>query len=70
MSINAKDLRSKTIEELKESLKIAKAEIYKSSSATMQGAEKDRGKSQKLRRDVARIMTVLNEKKILSEVKL
>jgi ribosomal protein L29 len=35
----------------------------------MQGAEKDRAKSKKSRRDVARLMTVLNEKKILSEVK-
>ena len=69
MTLIAKDLRSKTTEELKELLVKTKVELQNVSSATMQGAEKDKGKSQKIRKDIAKIMTVLNEKKILAEVK-
>lgn len=69
MTLIAKDLRSKTTEELVELLNKTKVELETASSATMQGAEKDKGKSQKLRKEIAKIKTVLNEKKILSEAK-
>ncbi len=69
MTLLAKDLRSKTIEELNELMNKTKVEIEKAVSATMQGAEKDKGKVKRMRRDIAKIKTVLNEKKILLEVK-
>lgn len=68
MSLNAKDLRTKTEEELKEMLQNLAEEIKTSVSSVMDGSSKDTGKTKRLRRDVARIKTVLNEKKILSEI--
>ncbi|MBI2414908.1 50S ribosomal protein L29 [candidate division WWE3 bacterium] len=69
MMLITKDLRSKTTEELKELLIKTKVELGNASSATMQGAQKDKGMASKMRKEVAKIMTVLNEKKILAEVK-
>lgn len=68
MSLIAKDLRSKTEEELKEMLAKLGEEVKTSLSAVLDGSSKDTGKTKRIRRDIARIKTVLNEKKILSDI--
>jgi len=68
MSLKVKELRTKTEEELAEMIANLKKEIKSAVTAVLDGSNKDTGKSKRLRRDVARIETVLNEKRILSVV--
>ncbi len=67
MSLNTKELRTKTEEELNEMLRELAGEIKSSLSSVLDGSSKDTGKTRRIRKDVARIKTVLNEKRILSE---
>jgi ribosomal protein L29 len=60
--INAKDLRSKTDKELSDILAKTVAEIKKVSESVLRGEEKDFSKPRKMRKDLARIKTVLKEK--------
>lgn len=62
--LNLKELRTKTYAEVTEVLKKTRQEVEKISKGTMVGEEKNLGKSRKLRKDVARIMTVLKEMEV------
>lgn len=68
--MNAKELRQKNDQELLDSKKNLEKEIREVSLNTLQGKEKNVKKAGLLRRDVAKILTVINEKKILSSEKV
>jgi len=61
MSINAKDLRAKTKKEILDILGKTLADLKKVSSSVLNGEEKDLSKPRKLKKDLARIKTVLKE---------
>jgi large subunit ribosomal protein L29 len=68
--MNAKELRQKNEQELSDTKKNLEKEIREVSLNTLQGKEKNVKKAGLLRKDVARLLTVLNEKKILNAEKL
>lgn len=68
--MNAKELRQKNDQELSDIKKNLEKEIREVSLNTLQGKEKNVKKAGLLRKDMARILTILNEKKILSAEKL
>ncbi|AHB40015.1 TPA: 50S ribosomal protein L29 [candidate division WWE3 bacterium] len=68
--MNAKELRQKNDQELLDSKKNLEKEIREVSLNTLQGKEKNVKKAGLLRRDLSRILTVINEKKILSSEKV
>ena len=68
--MNAKELRQKNEQELSYTKKNLEKEIREVSLNTLQGKEKNVKKAGLLRRDMARLLTVLNEKKILGAEKL
>ncbi|KKS06257.1 MAG: 50S ribosomal protein L29 [candidate division WWE3 bacterium GW2011_GWF1_42_51] len=68
--MNAKELRQKNEQELSDTKKNLEKEIREVSLNTLQGKEKNVKKAGLLRRDMARLLTVLNEKKILGAEKL
>ncbi|HBY09664.1 50S ribosomal protein L29 [candidate division WWE3 bacterium RIFOXYC2_FULL_42_13] len=68
--MNAKELRQKSEQELSDTKKNLEKEIREVSLNTLQGKEKNVKKAGLLRRDVAKILTVINEKKILSSEKV
>ncbi|KKS31923.1 hypothetical protein A2380_01290 [candidate division WWE3 bacterium RIFOXYB1_FULL_43_24] len=68
--MNAKELRQKNEQELLDAKKNLEKEIREVSLNTLQGKEKNVKKAGLLRKDMSRILTVLNEKKILSAEKL
>lgn len=61
------DLRLKTTDELKKMLETQKAELEKLMLSLVQKKEKNVNKAKDMRADIARINTVVNEKKIISE---
>ena len=63
-----KDLRSKSIEELRKVLADVSAEMEKVSQNLIKGKEKNTRKKMQLRKKYARVLTVLNEKKVLKEI--
>ncbi len=64
------DLRAKTEKALLKELSATFENIEKSITDLMQGKSKNTSKVKNLRRDVARLKTVLAEKKILAEMEL
>jgi large subunit ribosomal protein L29 len=58
----AAELRSKTVEELTVTVRELKAELYDTRSKIATRQMEDNNKSRRLRRQIARIMTVLTEK--------
>ena len=60
--MEAKELREKTVEELKLEHKKLKEELFKARFAKAASQLKNFSELRSKRRDVARIMTVLNEK--------
>lgn len=68
--MDAKELRQKNDQELLDSKKNLEKEIREVSLNTLQGKEKNVKKAGLLRRDLSRILTVINEKKILSSEKV
>ncbi len=68
--MNAKELRQKNDQELFDTKKNLEKEIREVSLNTLQGKEKNVKKAGLLRRDMSRILTVINEKKILSSEKV
>ena len=66
--MDAKELRGKTETELKKLLKQTQESVEKSISEVLQGKNKDTSKTKRLRREIARIKTVLSEKEILADV--
>ncbi len=63
--MNVKELRNKNEQELTENLKKIKTELKDVSASTLQGKEKNVKKAGLLRRQVARLMTLIGEKKFL-----
>ncbi|HAI63174.1 MAG: hypothetical protein UU64_C0001G0028 [candidate division WWE3 bacterium GW2011_GWF2_41_45] len=68
--MNAKELRQKSEQELLDTKKNLEKEIREVSLNTLQGKEKNVKKAGLLRRDMAKILTVINENKILSTEKV
>ena len=56
------EIRKLKKEELEKQIAEQKEEFYKTSDEVQSGKEKDLGKSLKIRRNIARMLTVLNEK--------
>ena len=61
--INLVDFRKKTEEDLKKEFKNVEKELQKVASDTFQKKEKNVRKVRNLRKDLARILTLINEKK-------
>lgn len=62
--LKSDDLRKLKDEELKEKLFELKAELVKLKSAAKRGTlRKEAGKIRAIRRDIARILTIINERK-------
>jgi ribosomal protein L29 len=67
--VNVQELRKKSEEELKEELKKAQSEMGKVVKDVLQKKEKNVKKTGQLRKDIAKLKTLLSEKKILSEAR-
>lgn len=65
--MKASELRLKTIDELRKLLETQKIEIEKLMLSLIQKKEKNVNKAKIFRADIARINSVINEKKIISE---
>lgn len=64
----SQELRTKSIKELEELLVSKKTEILENSKNILKGSEKNVKKNVPLRKEVARILTILNEKKLLATI--
>ena len=64
----AKDIRTKNINELNNMLNDQKKELEKIMNDVYKGKEKNLHKTKNIRKDIARIKTVLSEKKFLEGV--
>jgi ribosomal protein L29 len=62
------DLRSKTKKELRSLLRATKGDIEKTALAMLKGKEKNVKKKMRLKKNYARVLTVLNEKIVLEEL--
>ena len=60
--MNTKDLRNKTENELKKQLKDLRKDLETFGSNVLQGKEKNVKKGKFIKKDIARLKTVLNEK--------
>jgi ribosomal protein L29 len=65
--MNIKELRQKTEQELTDMLKKAEKDLNTAMTDLLQKKEKNVKKPGFLRKDIARIETILNEKKILNK---
>ena len=65
----AKDLRGKSIKELQKTLVEALENYEKHTQDVYKGKEKNTAKTKSLKKDIARIKTVMSEKKFMKEVK-
>jgi large subunit ribosomal protein L29 len=63
----AVELRNKTVEELTVMVRELKAELYDTRSKIATRQIEDNNKSRRLRRQIARILTVMNEKKAVGK---
>jgi len=61
----SQELRTKTIKDLEDLIVSKKNEIVENSKNIVKGSEKNVKKNLFLRKEVARIKTILNEKKLL-----
>jgi ribosomal protein L29 len=64
----SQELRTKTIKDLEDLVVSKKSEILENSKNILKGSEKNVKKNFKLKKEVARILTVLNEKKLLASI--
>ncbi len=64
----SQELRKKTVAELKEMISGKKTEILDLSKAILKGTEKNVKKINFLRKEVARISTILTEKVLISTI--
>ena len=64
----SQELRNKSLSELKEMLASKKAEILDFSKSAIKGSEKNVVKLKFLRKEIARILTIINEKELLASV--
>ncbi len=68
--MQAKDLRSKKDKELLEQLKSLRKELKEVSMSVLNRKEKNVKKPRNLRKDIARILSILKEKQILKAVEV
>jgi len=70
MSYNmmSQELRSKTIKDLDDLLVVKKNEVLENSKNILKGSEKNVKKNLFLRKEIARIKTILNEKMLLDSL--
>lgn len=61
------ELRAKSEKELNDLLKKARDEVKSSVSDVFLGKSKDTSKTKKVKKEVARILTVLREKELIAE---
>lgn len=66
--MNIKELRDKTEKELKDLLKENKSNLIKENQSLLQSKEKNLKITRNLKKDIARVQTVLKEKAILKEI--
>jgi ribosomal protein L29 len=66
--MKSQDLRKKTISDLEEMIISKRNEILENSKNILKGSEKNIKKNLFIRKEVARLKTILNEKRLLSEV--
>jgi len=64
----SQELRTKTIKDLEELLVVKKSEMIGNSKNILKGSEKNIKKNLFLRKEIARISTILNEKKLLEDI--
>lgn len=64
--MKTQDIRNKNIEEIAEMIKETKDSVKNLSLGILRGSEKNSTKKRLLKRDVARLKTILNEKLLLS----
>lgn len=69
MSLDIKDLRKKSKKELNELLEETLKNIRTATQEMLDNSTKDSSKAKKLRKDVARIKTVLSENLFSKEIK-
>lgn len=62
MSLEVKKLREKDIDELQKLLKKTREQLKDSTVKVLHGKSKNTSEQKYIRRDIARIMTVLNDK--------
>ena len=65
--MQAKDLRAKQIDELKKDLSDLKKKLEDTMNQVYKGKEKNLVQAKFIRKDIARVNTVINEKKFLKE---
>jgi large subunit ribosomal protein L29 len=63
-ALKAAELRNKTVEELTVFVRELKSELFDTRSKIATRQIEDNNKSRRLRRQIARVLTVLNEKKV------
>jgi len=68
--VNITDIRNKTEIEIKEMIKSMRKDVEAHVSEVLKGKEKNPKKAIALRRELARLHTLLNEKKFLKETKV
>lgn len=62
----SQELRNKSIQELKEVVNSKRKEIKDFAQSAVRGNEKNMAKFKYLKKDLARVLTILNEKEIVS----
>lgn len=66
--MKSQELRSKNIQDLESLLVSKKSEMVINSKNILKGSEKNVKKNLHLRKEIARISTILNEKKLLESI--
>lgn len=69
MSLDIKDLRKKSESDLQKLLEKTREKLGKVAVDVMQGKSKNTSKAKEFKKDIARIMTILNENKVKKEKK-
>lgn len=69
MSLDIRELRKKDEGQLQKLLEKTRGKLEKSFVDVMQGKSKNTSKAKRLRKDIARIMTILSENKVKKEKK-
>lgn len=66
--MKSQELRNKSIKELEEMLVSKRNEIVENSKKILKGSEKNVKKNLYIRKDIARILTILGDKKLISMI--
>lgn len=66
--MKSQELRNKSIQELEEMLVSKRNEVVENSKKILKGSEKNVKKNLYIRKDIARILTILGDKKLISMI--